>query len=118
MELEESMEFLTRIVKYLFWLLVVSWSVALLRRALVWMVRGVTTPDQPSDTAGAAGPGAGGSTQGGLAARRLVRDPVCGMHVAEELSIPLREGGEMVHFCSMACRDKYASKVQRMAANA
>jgi hypothetical protein len=40
------------------------------------------------------------------------------MHVAEELSIPLREGGEMVHFCSTACRDKYASKLQRMAANA
>ncbi|MGA2097200.1 MAG: hypothetical protein ABSH39_12930 [Candidatus Acidiferrum sp.] len=112
------MEFLMRIVKYLFWLLVVSWSVALLRRVLVWMVRGVTTPGQPSDAAGAAGSGASGHTQGGLAPRRLVRDPVCGMHVAEELSIPLREGGEIVHFCSMACRDKHASKVQRMAANA
>jgi len=34
------------------------------------------------------------------AARRLVRDPVCGVHVDETLSIPLREGGELLHFCS------------------
>ncbi len=40
-------------------------------------------------------------------ARRLVRDPVCGAHVAEVLSIPLREGGELLHFCSTACRDQY-----------
>jgi YHS domain-containing protein len=117
MEAEESMEFLGRIVKYLFWLLVVSWSVTLLRRLLASMVRGATTPDQSSDYAGAGSSGNGG-TQNGLAPRRLVRDPVCGMHVAEELSIPLREGGEMVHFCSTACRDKYASNLQRMAANA
>jgi YHS domain-containing protein len=117
MEVEESMEFFARIVKYLFWLLVVSWSVALLRRLLASMVRGATAPDQPSDHARAES-SCNGGTQGGLAPRRLVRDPVCGMHVAEELSIPLREGGEMVHFCSTACRDKYASNAQRMAANA
>jgi YHS domain-containing protein len=117
MEVEESMEFLARIIKYLFWLLVVSWSVALLRRLLASMVRGATTPDQASDYA-AAGSSGNGGTQSGLTPRRLVRDPVCGMHVAEELSIPLRDGGEMVHFCSVACRDKYASNLQRMAANA
>ena len=71
------------------------------------------------DAAGsAAGPGAGADdAQGGLSARRLVRDPVCGTHVAEVLAIPLREGGELVHFCSVACRDKYVSSAQRMAAN-
>jgi YHS domain-containing protein len=116
MELEESMEFLARVMKYLFWLLVVSWSVALLRRLVTSMVRGATAPDQPGD-GGAAGSGSG-DPQGGLAPRRLVRDPVCGTHVAEELSIPLHEGGQMVHFCSAACRDKYLSEVQRMAANA
>jgi YHS domain-containing protein len=111
------MEFLARVIKYLFWLLVVSWSVALLRRLVTSMVRSATAPDQQNEDASHAG-SESGSTQGGLAPRRLVRDPVCGMHVAEELSIPLREGGEMVHFCSMACRDKYASNAQRMAANA
>ena len=59
----------------------------------------------------------GSTTQNGLAARRLVRDPVCGMHVAEELSVPLREGGELVQFCSADCRDKYVKSAQRMAAN-
>jgi len=48
-----------------------------------------------------------------------VRDPVCGMHVAEVLAVPLRESGALVHFCSTACRDKYVSGsgTQRMAAN-
>jgi YHS domain-containing protein len=49
---------------------------------------------------------AGGSETPGMA-RRLVRDPVCGAHVAEVLAIPLREGGELLHFCSIACRDEY-----------
>jgi YHS domain-containing protein len=105
------MEFLSRVMKYLFWLLVVSWSVALLRRAVAWMLRGAMQPQQAGD---AAGPG---DAQSGLAPRRLVRDPVCGMHVAEELAIPLRNGGALLHFCSTACRDKYANSTQRVAAN-
>jgi len=51
------------------------------------------------------------------AARRLVRDPVCGVHVDETLSIPLREGGELLHFCSIACRDAYAGGAEKFAAN-
>jgi hypothetical protein len=39
------------------------------------------------------------------------------MHVAEVLAVPLRESGELVHFCSVACRDKYVNGTQRMAAN-
>jgi YHS domain-containing protein len=49
---------------------------------------------------------AGNSEAVGMA-RRLVRDPVCGAHVAEVLAIPLREGGDLLHFCSTACRDEY-----------
>jgi len=110
-------DFLARIVRFLFWLLIVSWSVALLRRALAWMVRGA----MPAGPAGQNAPAgsAGGDAQNGVAARRLVRDPVCGMHVAEVLAVPLRESGELVHFCSTACRDKYLSEsgTRRMAAN-
>ena len=106
------MEFISRVLKYLFWLLVVSWSVALLRRVLTRMVSGVEQSAQSSETAAGTQNG-----QNALSARRLVRDPVCGMHVAEELAVPLRDGGEMVHFCSMACRDKYATSVGRKAAN-
>jgi YHS domain-containing protein len=115
------MEFWGRIFKFLFWLLIVSWSVALLRRVLARMLRGAMPARADQDSAGAAngaGVEAGSSdTQSGVAARRLVRDPVCGMHVAEVLAVPLRESGELVHFCSVACRDKYVSSTQRMAAN-
>jgi|ERR1700675_711471 len=119
------MDFLARIFRFLFWLLIVSWSVVLLRRVLAWMLRGAMPAQAEQDAAAAgsaadadAGVGAGSrNAESGVAARRLVRDPVCGMHVAEVLAIPLRESGELVHFCSVACRDKYVSGTQRMAAN-
>jgi hypothetical protein len=114
-------DLLARIFRFLFWLLIVSWSVALLRRALAWMLRGAM-PSQADQgaTSSAAGTGVGsapGDSQNGAAVRRLVRDPVCGMHVAEVLAVPLRESGELVHFCSTACRDKYVNSTQRMAAS-
>jgi hypothetical protein len=98
---KDSMNLISRVIRFLFWLLVLSWSVALLRRLVAWMLRGGTAaqPTQGVDVAG-------GSEAVGVA-RRLVRDPVCGAHVAEVLAIPLREGGELLHFCSIACRDEY-----------
>ena len=95
------MNLISRVIRFLFWLLVLSWSVALLRRLVAWMLRGGTAaqPTQGVDVAG-------GSDAAGMA-RRLVRDPVCGAHVAEVLAIPLREAGELLHFCSIACRDEY-----------
>jgi YHS domain-containing protein len=51
-------------------------------------------------------------------ARLLVRDPVCGVHLAEVLAIPLRENGEVLHFCSPACRDTYLGSSRKLAANA
>jgi YHS domain-containing protein len=109
------MNFIGRIMRFLFWLLIVSWSVALLRRVMAWMLREATPAQVEQDAAGSSA--GSGDAQGGSAARRLVRDPVCGTHVAEVLAIPLREGGELVHFCSAACRDKYVNDTQRLAAN-
>ncbi len=104
------MTFLSRIVRFLFWLLVVSWSMWLLRRVFGWMIQNAaSTMHQHSDaTVQAETPGT---------SRRLVRDPVCGMHVDEALAIPLREGGELLHFCSLACRDAYAGTAKKSAAN-
>ncbi|MGB2622071.1 MAG: hypothetical protein WBG02_19135 [Candidatus Acidiferrum sp.] len=108
------MNFLGRVMRFLFWLLVVSWSVALLRRLVGWMMRKA----MPVGQANGAGPGTQtGSVGSELTPGRLVRDPVCGMHVAEELSIPLRDGEEMVRFCSAECRDTYVKSARRMAAN-
>ncbi len=104
------MNFLARMVRFLFWLLFISWSVWLLRRLVGWLLRDVAAKASPSA-------GAPPTAQATVAARRLVRDPVCGMYVDETLSIPFREGGELLHFCCPACRDAYAVNVRKFAAN-
>jgi YHS domain-containing protein len=107
---KETMSFLSRIVRFLFWLLIVSWSVALLRRVVAWMLRDAVG-NAPQDAVGR------NAAQAEGVARRLVRDPVCGTHVAEEVAIPLDYGGELVHFCSPVCRDIYAGHARKLAAN-
>jgi YHS domain-containing protein len=104
------MTILARIARFLFWLLVVSWSMWLLRRIFSRMVQNTASVPQNSTEDSTA-------AQTAATSRRLVRDPVCGMHVDETLSIPLREGGELVHFCSIACRDVYAAETKKLAAN-
>lgn len=104
------MNFFTRVVRFLFWLLFVSWGVWLLRRVFGLLLDRVAAQAQPSA-------GAPATERASAASRRLVRDPVCGMHVDETLSIPLREGGELFHFCSLACRDAHAVNLRKLAAN-
>jgi len=104
------MNFLARILRFLFWLLVVSWGVRLLRRIVGGMLRNEKVPGPQTADASAGIPAP-------AAARRLVRDSVCGVHVDETLSIPLREGGELLHFCSPACRDAYTVNTRKFAAN-
>lgn len=108
------MNFIERVLRFLFWLLVLSWSVWLLKKALGWMMNKAMGP--AADGGNGSGNGAG-NAQDGLTARKLVRDPVCGVYVAEVLAIPMREGSELLHFCSTECRDKYAANTQRIAAN-
>jgi hypothetical protein len=98
------MNFIARVFRFLFWLLVVSWSVALLKKLVAWMVRGAA---QRAESASQHDPEISQPQSTVGTSRRLVRDPVCGAHVAEVLAIPLREGGELVHFCSVQCRDQY-----------
>ena len=104
------MNFLARIMRFLFWLLVLSWGLRLLRRILGGILQDQTAPAPGT-------PDVSREISDQAAARRLVRDPVCGMQVDETLSIPLREGGELLHFCSPACRDAYAISSRKFAAN-
>jgi len=104
------MTFLARIARFLFWLLVASWSVWLLRGIVNWMLRNAASNPQQR-------PEASSVAQASGDARRLVRDPVCGMHVDKTLAIPLGEGSELVHFCSAACRDAYTRDTKKFAAN-
>ena len=99
------MTFIARILKFLFWMVIVSWSVSLLRRLVNKMGaagrQGQPDVHLPTDAI----------------ARKLVRDPVCGMHMAETIAIPMRNGNELLHFCSVECRDKYVQGTQKLAAN-
>jgi YHS domain-containing protein len=97
-------------MRFLIWLVVLFWTVAMLRRAVAWMLRGFLSSPTRSQSAPA-------NQQPVASSRRLVRDPVCGVHITEDRAIPLRVRGEVVHFCSAACRDQYASNEQKFAAN-
>ncbi len=99
------MTFIVRLLRFLFWVVVLSWSVALLRRLVRRMGQGAAISQAPVDVAA------------DTKARKLVRDPVCGMHIAEVLALPLRQDGELLHFCSAACRDKYLGETRKIAAN-
>ena len=103
------MTFLARIIRFLFWLLVLAWGVGLVRRLFGSLVR--TTASTPEDAA------KGSASSERKTPRRLVRDPVCGMHVDETLSIPMREGDRLLHFCSIACRDAYVVSSKKFAAS-
>ena len=37
----------------------------------------------------------------------LKRDPVCGTYVSTATSVKRTVGGQVVHFCSVACSDEY-----------
>jgi len=100
------MNYLSRIVRYLFWVIVVVWGMRLLR----WIFRA-----KLRDASRVAGSSTAPEMQS--QGRRLVRDPICGVHVAEVLALPLREGSETVHFCSEQCREKYTEGLRRYAAN-
>jgi YHS domain-containing protein len=101
------MTFIARILRFLFWVLIVSWSVSLLRRLVNSMGAAANNPQQPIDVPSDA------------VSRKLVRDPVCGMHLTEGLAIVERSGGgEPVFFCSEECRNKFMDEPRKFAANA
>lgn len=100
------MAILLRIFRFLFWVLILSWSVAILRRFVRNMSAGMTRHND-----------ADVDVTSGAVSRKLVRDPVCGVHIAEGLALSIRSGGENLYFCSAECRDKYFNKTQRIAAN-
>jgi YHS domain-containing protein len=99
------MTFIARLLRFLFWVVVLTWAMSLLRRLVNRMQAGARDEkrdiDLPSDSF----------------SQKLVRDPVCGMHIAPSLALTVKQGGETVHFCSPECRDKYLGNMQKFAAN-
>jgi hypothetical protein len=104
---EKLMTFFARMIRILIWIVVISWGFRLLRQVVSSLLRSgqSRTPLEPAHDLK--------TTQGA----HLVRDPVCGVHIAEVLAIPLRENGDLLHFCSIACRDRYLNTSQKLAAN-
>ncbi len=100
------MTFIARILRFVFWVLIVSWSLSLLRRLVNSMGAAGTTRNEPLDVPSNA------------VTRQLVRDPVCGMHLAENLALVERSGGQPVYFCSEECRNKFLGEPKKFAANA
>ncbi len=98
--------FIARAFRYLFWVLVVTWAFRMLSRLVGNMAGGAAPTNRPVDVPSDAASG------------KLVRDPVCGMHIAEGLALPVRQGAELLHFCSAECRDKYLGEPRKFAANA
>jgi len=45
----------------------------------------------------------------------LHRDPQCGTYVSPEVSFPLEQAGQMLHFCSAECRARYQNSNRRAA---
>ena len=101
------MTWIARFLRYLFWVAVATWTVSLLRRLVSQM--------------GTAHPEAGSNRPVGVpndaVNQKLVRDPVCGMHIAPALALHVNQGAEEVYFCSPECRDRYLGEQRRLAAN-
>lgn len=41
----------------------------------------------------------------------MSKDPVCGTYVSIDDSLRVRNAGEVIHFCSYECRDKYLKQI-------
>jgi YHS domain-containing protein len=102
------MTFFARLFRFLFWIVIVSWGFRLLRRLVSGLLQSGRTPVAPFEL---------NRDLDAAQATRLVRDPVCGVHLAEVLAIPLRENGELAHFCSTTCRDTFLNSSRKLAAH-
>jgi len=98
------MSVLAGLLRFLVWVVVVVWVVSLIRRLFRELSAGQKRSnrdiDVPSDAI----------------TQKLVRDPVCGMHLAPGLALVAKKGGETFYFYSDECRKKYFSDT-KFAAN-
>ncbi|HEX2713534.1 MAG TPA: hypothetical protein VHM88_15140 [Candidatus Acidoferrales bacterium] len=91
------MAFLARIIRLLLWLAVAVW----LGRKLVSLL----SPGGRREVPPASPP----------SPKPLHRDPWCGTHVSPEISHRLEQGGQVLHFCSTECRERYQGSLRRAA---
>jgi len=104
--LRNVMNFLIAVIRFIFWVLIITWVIRFVGR----MLSGSNRQDSAQGKRTV-------DTNDVASGKRLVKDPVCGMHIAQELALPLAANGETQYFCSPECRAKYESGVLRRAAN-
>jgi YHS domain-containing protein len=90
------------ILRVVLWLALAVWLAV---KSLRWLFGG----RRQQRTAAAPAPPTGAEP------RRLHRDPICGTYVSSEISHTLEVAGEILHFCSDGCREKYRRGGQRTA---
>jgi YHS domain-containing protein len=83
-----------------FRLFLVLIAVLFVRQVIVLIMRAFSQ-------SGAVGTGQPESGRQAASGGELRKDPVCGTFVAVASSIKQNVDGQVVHFCSTACRDKY-----------
>ncbi len=78
----------------LLWLFLIGYLVFSLVRSLTGLAARKSGPVNPP------GPGSGSGEE-------LVKDPQCGAYFPKSEGVSAVIGGEQLHFCSPACRDKF-----------
>jgi YHS domain-containing protein len=83
----------------------------LVSRGLAWMMRKLLAKALGNSGA----PPIPQPQKGELHPVALQRDPYCGTYVSPEISFPLEQSGQVLHFCSAECRARYQSSAKRAA---
>jgi hypothetical protein len=80
-------------VRVVLWGILLSWMLRMLQRWISSAARRQTAgPRRPPNAAPPV---------------VLRRDPYCGTYVSPEISFSLQQAGQIEHFCSAACRDRF-----------
>ena len=90
-------------VRNVFRLFLVFVAAVFVRQVMVLIARGFSRMASQSSETPANAPRSREPQSSG----ELKRDPVCGTFVAAASSVTGNIDGKIVHFCSIACRDKY-----------
>ena len=89
-------------IRTVFYLLISIFLVTLLRHVIGTISKGFSELFQNQKN-----PPAGSAPNRMDRIGELKKDPVCGTFVAVSASVKQTVRGEVLHFCSTACRDKY-----------
>jgi YHS domain-containing protein len=90
-------------LRFLAELILFTIAVSVIRSVIAYVQRAFTGVRRPSATVRGGQAGTSGT------ATMLQQDPVCGTYVAIDTSLKRVVKGQVLHFCSPECRDKYSS---------